>query len=144
MAEYYTSMAGLKEHQAEFWDSASMLKQTRANLFANLCQDIEEHRTEYQLKQGITGSFINLLNKIRFNKEHLGPENVSTSDTAQFIREVETTVSDNSILPSVVGNTRCFQQIDALLQQMQRRQIRLIDGLLRYGRDRLVPNELPA
>lgn len=131
MAAYYTAVASLAPNISEFWESASLLKQTRANLYANLLKDIESQWLKYQFNRGVTGSFINLMNKVRTQTHRLTVEMVTPGIHGRFIQEVENAVLNASMVPDFKGDTDIYGQVEYLLNKTQLRQLRLINGYIR-------------
>ncbi len=131
MAEYYHSLAGICKNLTEFWQSASLLKTTRANLYSNLMQDFTINVNDYDLVRGINGPFLNLLNKIKTQKKRVTPELMSPRENDHFIEEVECTSGQQSVLPVVQGTTQAYAKIKIILEKTQARQAQLISAYLK-------------
>lgn len=134
LVRYYETFAVWHVTHKEFWDSISLAKQTRANLYANLYDDIVKNPGTYVMGRGITGPALNMLNKINIEIRRIGTKDSHLQDHLNFMCSIETTILEQSALPSVSGNSTVFRKIHSILEKIQANQVRLISGLFRQIR----------
>ncbi|MEE9443688.1 MAG: hypothetical protein V3V99_13570 [candidate division Zixibacteria bacterium] len=130
LALYYEGAIKKCGELAEFWESASFLKKTRANLYANLIEDAGPNWRYYQLDRGVSGSFINLINKIKAENNRSDNRILSLSSIGRFAYEVEIAPISTKLFPVITGTNPTFGTINLILEEIQHRQVRLIKGLL--------------
>ena len=135
MSDFYSEVARLCTQFTDFWESASMAKATRANLYANLAQDFASNLDCYILQREVSGTFINLFNKVKTQKSHLTPELLKPETTGAFMREIEAATTNAGIMPIVIGETPMFEKIYRILTKTQSTQVRLVEGFLRSHRN---------
>jgi len=130
LASFYHDASLYCQEYPEFWNNASMTKTTRANLYARMLQDIERHWINYELTHEVAGPFINLIKRIESEKKRLQEGRYSQTAIVQFIREIELAPVKTQVLPSIKGTTETFSKITLILDQIQDRQVRLMEGFL--------------
>ena len=134
MARYYEIIGTLEKSHLEFWKSASLAKQTRANLYTNLHEDISKNSKAYELGRGITGPAMSLLSKINSESQRARKDVNNIEYHLDFIFRIETVIFEQSTLPTISGRTTVFRKIQAILTKIQSNQLRLIDGYIRRRR----------
>jgi len=132
MAQYYEALGAICKNHTEFWGSNSMAKQACANLYTTLYDDIGKNHESYVLHQSINGFSLNLLNKIKSNKNHIAAEPASIAEHARFLFDVELTICSSNSIPAVVGQTETFKRIHKTLERVQRNHLRLLGGLVEH------------
>lgn len=130
LALFYEGAIKKCEELAEFWESASFLKTTRANLYANLIEDAGANWKYYKLDRGVSGSFINLINKIKAETKRPANQITTSSSISRFVYDVEVAPISTKLFPVITGTNPTFGTIDLILGEIQHRQVRLIKGLL--------------
>lgn len=134
MAEFYESMSAVCREFPEFWESASMLKSTRANLYTNLIQDYAANVQKYTLTREVNGLFISLTSRVKSQKERFGANSKIPRENDRFIQEVENATNQPHIMPLVEADTPAFNKINIILEKTQSRQNALIDAYLKSGK----------
>lgn len=134
LSHYYEIIGKIEKYHRDFWKSVSMAKQTRANLYANLHEDISKNSKAYELGRGISGPAMSLLSKINLESQRAGKADGKLEAHLDFIYRVETVIFEQSTLPLLSGRTTVFRKIQAILTQIQSNQLRLIDGYIKRRR----------
>ncbi|MCP4566169.1 MAG: hypothetical protein GY841_01175 [FCB group bacterium] len=134
LSRYYEIIGKLEKSHLDFWKSVSMAKQTRANLYTNLHEDISKNSKAYELGRGISGPAMSLLGKINSESQRAGKANSELEAHLDFIYRVETVIFEQSTLPLLTGRTSVFRKIQAILNKIQSNQLRLIDGYIKRRR----------
>lgn len=134
LAEFYKTMAEICKVFPEFWESASMLKSTRASLYTNLIQDFAANVNDYTLQREVSGVFMQMVNRIRSQRERIRPDAKVMRDNDRFIKEIENTANQTQVMPLVSANTPTFGKIQLILDTTQKRQTALISAYFKSGR----------
>jgi hypothetical protein len=130
LALFYEGAIKKCEELSEFWESASFLKKTRANLYANLIEDAGVNWQYYQLDRGVSGSFLNLIGKIKAETKRPANQIITSNSIGRFVYDVEVAPISTKLFPVITGTNPTFGTINMILGEIQHRQVRLIKGLL--------------
>ncbi|MEZ5359691.1 MAG: hypothetical protein R3F48_12805 [Candidatus Zixiibacteriota bacterium] len=111
-----------------------MLKSTRASLYTNLIQDFAANVNDYTLQREVSGVFMQMVNRIRSQRERIRPDAKVMRDNDRFIKEIENTANQTQVMPLVSANTPTFGKIQLILDTTQKRQTALISAYFKSGR----------
>jgi hypothetical protein len=131
LAALYQALAVVDTPFADFWNSGSMAKASRANLYARLHQDLTQNPDQYCLEKGPTGPFMNYFNKVRSSRECLKVEQADVHRHMLFLLEVESSLCGNPAFPSIQGKTEYCHRVMIILDKIQRSQIQIVRGLVK-------------
>lgn len=133
LAAYYQALATADIAYADFWNSGSMAKASRANLYARLNQDVTQNPGQYSLEKGPGGPFMNYFNKVRAGRENLKSERCDIPRHIQFLLEIEAALCGSPAFPSIQGKTEFFRRVIIILDKIQKSQLQIVRGLVKTG-----------
>ncbi len=123
----------------EFWSNASFTKQTTANLYHTIAEDIPNNAGTYRLVQPVNGSFISMQSSVISRKKQIEKERLIRSENLQYFFELEKLKYDairrtggKSVFPIIDGSSESFDKLRGILSQIQERHLRLLRSAIEY------------
>jgi len=130
LEEAFYLLSSTSRANSEIWNSMAMAKLTKGSLYSGLFTDISHHPGEYNLNWELKDLHFSTIDEIRFRCETLTPEAESIAMFAEYLFSIESLIYVAGPTPADAGQTPVSRKVYALLDRIQKNQIRLFSGCL--------------
>ncbi len=133
LSNCYKTASGSYSNHSEFWNSLSLAKLARVNIYKSIHDEILKRPTFFRIAQKPSGIFFNLYFKTLKIREQILGSHYSESRFSDFARDIEIIVDNGAIIPSIIACINDFGKVISTLNSIQNRQVFLLQAFTNYS-----------